>query len=412
MFRGPIMDFINNPPPLRYQEYPDGVEFTVSKDMVLTASGSSRDSISYTIKSALPKDYIMGTDFYLQDVQTTSTQPNPTSVVHEGDQEIMLWQQDNFLGKEEIGATYTIRTRFYQWEMDEKTTGNIADIPSGLKNRYNHDEWRIDYNHDNVLDNVDYNIDHDEDIDNDGEWDYLIEVSNPQIQQKAAQLSNGETNVYKVVKSFYDYLTEDENLNYIPAREGLPKDCTTTLNQRRGDCDDYSILFISLCRAVGIPAWLELGVLYDKSNQRWGGHGWAKVAMPFDGGWTAATIDIVNKQFLFHDPFRFIEWIDTGGDIIVIEDGETKVYNNLDYYYYSFSYRSYGSPSIQSPDTNSYETVGQINEFGEKHKIPVEGDGGSEMCWIPGFECWNLLIAIVTVALIILIVKPMRPRRR
>jgi hypothetical protein len=144
---------------------------------------------------------------------------------------------------------------------------------------------------------------------------------------------------------------------------------------------------------LDIPAWLELGVLYDRNQETWGGHGWAKVAIPFDDGWTAATIDIVNKQFLFHDPYRFIEWIDTGGDITVTEDGNTKTYNNLDYYYHSFSYRSSGSATITSPDTNDFRTI-NLNEFGDKHKVPVEGDPTNDLCGTPGFEGVYTIIVI------------------
>lgn len=400
MFRGPILaalqEWGDNPPSLRYQEFPDGVDFTVKKDMELQASGSAQDSISYTLKSACPKDYVMG-DFYLQDVKDVKLNPTPntgTPDYNDRSQEIMIWQEDNFLGTANFEATYTIRTRFYEWELTEEDSGVIGDIPQILKDRYNHDEWSVDVDRDGEFDPGE------DDVDNDGELDYKIEVSNPRIQQLARDLQDGNSNVYVVVKSIYDYLTRDENLNYIPSSQGLPKDCVTTLNQKKGDCDDYSILLISLCRAVDIPAWLELGVLYDRQQKHWGGHGWAKVAIPFEGGWTAATIDVVNKQFLIHDPYRFVEWIDTGGDITVHEDGEVTQVNNLDYYYHSFSYRSYGSPRITSPDTNNFETL-EISEFGDTHKVPVEGEPGSDVCMLPGFEAWTSILALVSITLVI-----------
>jgi hypothetical protein len=406
MFRGPIMEWLQNPtaPALRYQEYPDGVDFTVDKIMDLKVSGTRQDSISYTLKSACPKDYLIG-DFYLQDVKDVDLTPIPDTGIpdfNDRTQEIMVWQEDNFLGTTTFTATYTIRTRFFEWELDKTNTGVISDIPQTVKDRYNHDEWKIDYNHDDNLDNYDSYPDKDEDIDNDGEWDYFIEPSNQQIKSKAMDLKDGETNVYKVVKNIYNYLTSDKVLRYVPSSSGLPKNCIQTLKDKKGDCDDYSILFISLCRAVGIPAWLELGVLYDRAQSRWGGHAWAKVALPFEDTWTAASIDIVNHQFLFYDPFRFIEWIDTGGDLTVTEDGVTKNYNNLDYYYHSFSYRSYGRPSITSPDTNYFETV-ELSEFGETHKIPVEGEGGSDVCMIPSFEALNMLMAVTIIIFIVAI---------
>jgi hypothetical protein len=368
MFRGPILDFIENPPPLKYQEFPEGLNFDVRKEMTIIVEGTRQpDSISYILKSANPQDNKLG-DFYLQDVKSVNPDPVPTMVYKDNsgfNQEILLWTDDNFANEDrDFKITYSITTRFYEWELEEEDSGVIADIPAGLKARYNHNEWMIDDDHDGVPDRAT------EDIDGDGKWDYRIEIDNPDIQRKARDLANGKTNVYRVVKNIYDYLTRDDILHYVPSSEGLPKDCTTTLSTRQGDCDDYSILFISLCRALDIPAWLELGVLYDRQQKRWGGHGWAKVAIPFEGGYTAATVDIVNKQFLFHDPYRFIEWVDTGTNITVTEYGELKDVSNLDYYYHSFSFRTYGSPRITSPDTNYFVTI-NMQEFGDKIKVPV-----------------------------------------
>ena len=121
----------------------------------------------------------------------------------------------------------------------------------------------------------------------------------------------------------------------------------------------------------------------------------------FEDKYTIVSIDIVNKQFLFHDPYRFIEWIDTGGDITVNEYGELKRYNNMDYYYHSFSYRSYGHPRITSPDTNSFETL-QMSEFGDTIRKPVEDDElGSDICFTPGFEAWYLIASIIMVYIFI-----------
>jgi hypothetical protein len=392
LFRGPIIEAIQNPPPLRYQEYPEGVDFTVRKSMTLQVNPTRQSSyISYKLKSACPKDSVME-DFYLQDVKDVKVQPEPSTGfpnINSQAQEIMLWEGTHFTGSKTFIVEYTITTRFYQWEFEESDSGTISENPSTLKSRYNHDEWRIDSDHDGVLDNED-------DIDNDGQWDYMIEPTNPTIKSLANEIAGGEENVFKVVKKIYDYLTNDDTLNYVTSSQGLPKACTVTLSDLRGDCDDYSILFISLCRALDIPAWLELGVLYDREAKRWGGHAWSKVAIPLStGGYSAPTVDIVNKQFLFFDPYRFIEWKDTGGDDIY--PGEDKARNNLDYYYHTFSYISTGNPDIVSPNTNEFLTL-SMDEFGDKKKIGVDGDeSGLEACMIPGFDTAIYITSILFV---------------
>ena len=47
-----------------------------------------------------------------------------------------------------------------------------------------------------------------------------------------------------------------------------------------GDCDDQAMLFCSLARASGVPAWLQLGALYDKGQDEWFGHGWVQAYVP------------------------------------------------------------------------------------------------------------------------------------
>ena len=441
-FREPILDFIQNPPPLRYREYPEELEFTVSKSMTLSADPGAGDGhISYKVKSACPKDEFVGTDFKLQDVKSVKLNPEPSTGPPNIDstrQEIMLWEDDNFQGTTTIRVTYTIKTRYYHWALTEEQSGAVADLPTDLKNQFNHDEWRIDFDNDNVLDtknedrnnnnfldfgedlNGDNNLDFDEDLDNDGEWDYLIEVSNPGIQSLASRLGNGETNVFNIVRNIFEHIIKPENFNYLTLDSGLPKACTTTLTEKEGDCDDYSILFITLCRALDIPAWLELGVLYDKQTSTWGGHAWARVAIPLkSGGFAAPAIDIVNsyevKDFenvLFHDPYRFIEWADTGGRSLY--PGETEERNNLDYYYHTFSYQAMGTPlpKVTAPKTNEFTTL-SMQQYGENVKVPLKDDGLlGNFCMLPGFEISGLLAAVFSISLITFIDNHYRWRKK
>ncbi len=361
------------------------MDFTVEKVMTVECDPQGGSGyISFALKSACPKDRPRVSSYKIQDVLDVDVQPEPDTNYpdyQDKDQEIMVWKEDNFQSTKTFSARYTITTYFYDWELTEDDSGNIADLPAGLQTKYNHDEWLVEDN---------------------GGSDYLIEPTDPDIKNLADRLAGSEKNVYKVVKKFYDHLTSSENLNYVPSTTGLPKACTTTLQIKRGDCDDYSILFISLCRAVDIPAWLELGVLYDKNSGNWGGHAWSKVAIPLkDGGYAAPTVDIVNKQFMFFDPYRFIEWEDTGGDELYYD--ETEVRNNLDYYYHSFSYQSVGSPKITSPETNNFVTI-SLKESAEKVKVAVDdGTGLGELCMLPGFDGVFMLMGFVSVGFMIVI---------
>ena len=86
-----------------------------------------------------------------------------------------------------------------------------------------------------------------------------------------------------------------------------PRYPNETYSERRGDCDDQAILLITLCRIVGIPAYLQVGCIYDflgyNSDTYWEGHvtsvqkqigwhGWAIVYVP-PWGWLPVDLTYV-----------------------------------------------------------------------------------------------------------------------
>ncbi len=96
------------------------------------------------------------------------------------------------------------------------------------------------------------------------------------------------------------------------------KACDVTLDEKRGDCDDMSVLFASMTRSIGIPSWLTFGFLTDDQNFiAWGGHAWISAYIPVKNGNGGiddriVNIDLANKMFLWHSPTRLIEWDSTG----------------------------------------------------------------------------------------------------
>jgi transglutaminase-like putative cysteine protease len=113
-----------------------------------------------------------------------------------------------------------------------------------------------------------------------------ITDQNAQIQRLAQELAAGKTDAYEVVFTLADWTTT--NVEYSLASAGQPAIQTSSevLQSREGKCDELTALFISLNRAVGIPARFVAGYSYttsDKFTQPWGGHGWAEVWLPGQG---------------------------------------------------------------------------------------------------------------------------------
>ncbi len=113
----------------------------------------------------------------------------------------------------------------------------------------------------------------------------LIQKDDESIQASAKKI-NGR-NRYETVKKVYDYVID--TLEY----GGLFEEefgAVQALSQKKGDCTEYSDLFVALCRAKGIPARVVTGytIRFDSIPPK---HHWAEVYfenlgwVPFDVNW-------------------------------------------------------------------------------------------------------------------------------
>ncbi|MGA1822252.1 MAG: transglutaminase-like domain-containing protein, partial [Thermoplasmatota archaeon] len=337
-----------------FRRFPEWTNVSMRVNYDLVIQGGKAQEV--TLKVAPPFD-IRGnqsSDFIIQDVYEVDLvrQPDgPTYDFNTDKNTMTYWQIINDRGQFNFSATYSLKLYTYQWDITEEDSGTVDQIPMDYKMRYLDDEWM-------VRDSEGNHIDHNQD----GYLDFRYHPSHPDINRTAHEIVDGETNVVGMISSIYDWI--QENLHYPDEEERdrdiniygeWPKYPTGCMADGFGDCDDQSLLMASLCRAVGIPAWLEIGYLYDPVYRSWGGHGWFNVAIPVktDQGIQIirAPIDPVNKEFLFRDPYRITDWIDTGLPITV--DGETMF--NLDYYYNYYSDRKSNYVSVEKSVT--YESL-------------------------------------------------------
>jgi transglutaminase-like putative cysteine protease len=118
---------------------------------------------------------------------------------------------------------------------------------------------------------------------------------NDDIESLARELAAEETTVLGVVTRLIGWIVT--NVTYCNFDTPLYPD--ETFNDLQGDCDDQAILLISLLRSLGIPAFLQVGVVFSESiesdKSSWEGHlsvkqngvgwhGWALVYVP-PWGW-------------------------------------------------------------------------------------------------------------------------------
>ncbi len=129
-----------------------------------------------------------------------------------------------------------------------------------------------------------------------------IDSDNAAIIQKAADIAEGN-DLYEVVYKLARWV--NEKIEYDPACGDDFEKASWVLYNQRGTCDEYTSLFVAMCRALGIPARYISGIAYSNipEIEGFGAHAWAEVYFP-DYGWIP--FDATYGQFGFVDASHII----------------------------------------------------------------------------------------------------------
>lgn len=126
----------------------------------------------------------------------------------------------------------------------------------------------------------------------------FIQTRNPEINQLAEKLTRDQSSsmakVNAIGKWLYTHIDKQPVIS-IP-------DALTTLNSRKGDCNEHAVLFAALARNRGIPTRVVAGVMYHANKFYY--HAWNEVCIA--GTWIS--IDTTKNQIpadLSH--IKFIE---------------------------------------------------------------------------------------------------------
>ncbi len=111
--------------------------------------------------------------------------------------------------------------------------------------------------------------------------DYLV-VDNltqwtPYMREKAKSLVTGRDPLENIGLIS---LWVTHNLHYNKSEAGVSLPASQVFRERRGVCDEYAYLLISLLRSIGMPVRYVEGLVY--TGESWDRHAWAEV---YIGGW-------------------------------------------------------------------------------------------------------------------------------
>ncbi len=99
-------------------------------------------------------------------------------------------------------------------------------------------------------------------------------VFTPYIKTLAESLTEGITDPLEKARAFYDFITLNMKYTFMPAYFGLENIAETCARNYTGDCGVFALLFMTLCRCVGIPARWQSGLTAEPDFC--GAHDWVQ----------------------------------------------------------------------------------------------------------------------------------------
>ncbi|MBE6034764.1 MAG: transglutaminase domain-containing protein [Clostridiales bacterium] len=135
--------------------------------------------------------------------------------------------------------------------------------------------------------------------------------SSPEIDAAAKKIVGSETNDIKKARLLYEWVSK--NIQYDDAKAQIivrdPSHVNSgsivTFAEREGICFDYSCLYISMCRSVGLKVRFVTGLAYNGSA--WGDHAWNQIYSSDENRWINVDTTFGNSGYNYFDNSNFAE---------------------------------------------------------------------------------------------------------
>ena len=108
--------------------------------------------------------------------------------------------------------------------------------------------------------------------------DPLIQSSHPDMIAQAQAIVGDVPGVWDQSRKIYEWVYQ--NIEKIPVPT-VPS-ALEVLKTRQGDCNEHTVLFTALARAIGIPTHVAIGVVWSEDLNAFYYHAWPEV---FAGAW-------------------------------------------------------------------------------------------------------------------------------
>lgn len=96
----------------------------------------------------------------------------------------------------------------------------------------------------------------------------------PEIKNLTREITNNSKNNLDKIKLIFSFIAKNFKYCYPVKKRGVKN---LDLNKLRGDCGEYSSLFVTMCRILGIPTRNNTGFVIFPKQRKISEHGWASV---------------------------------------------------------------------------------------------------------------------------------------
>ncbi len=297
-----ITNLIENPPAFASYTITSKIEFEFEREINIDALGT------YTLNLTIP------TNNTFQYVEVIDNSALPKEKITQYNRTLWKYELNN---DAHLKIIYRGNITAKIWDIKESL--DVDAIPQGLKDQYNHNESIRVYDEDS------------------GNYVNKIVINPYAFQHLTEKLTKNDTSVLEKLRTIYDVIIA--NFRYKIERSGSPNSAVETWNNKEGDCDELSFVFVSMARSIGIPARVEYGLVYTQNT--WGPHAWVNVPIPTSQGLVWADIDVtvevgqenVGRGFLIRNADRLTEWYEDGNSKHL-----TEYYSFIKGYYTSLHY--------------------------------------------------------------------------
>lgn len=95
-----------------------------------------------------------------------------------------------------------------------------------------------------------------------------------EIKKLTKEITKNSKNDLDKIKSIFNFIMKNFKYCYPVKKRGVKN---LDLNKLRGDCGEYSSLFVTMCRILGIPARNNTGFIIFPKYEKISEHGWASI---------------------------------------------------------------------------------------------------------------------------------------